>query len=96
MTNPTEDLTGRAYLVTGGGSGIGAAIARTLADRGAGVTVAGRRMEKLDQVVQEIRAAGGAAYAHSMDVRDPDQTSHGLRCQAAACWVCWFQAVASS
>jgi len=23
------------------------------------------------------------------------QTSHGLRCQAAACWVCWFQAVAS-
>lgn len=68
-----EDLTGRAYLVTGGGSGIGAAIARRLATQGASVTVAGRRKDKLDEVVDSITRLGGSAMAQPTDVRDPEQ-----------------------
>jgi NAD(P)-dependent dehydrogenase (short-subunit alcohol dehydrogenase family) len=69
---PTEDLTGRTYLVTGGGSGIGAAVALRLAALGAQVTVAGRRKDKLDEVVDEIARRGGTALAQPTDVRDPE------------------------
>ncbi|MEL6465381.1 MAG: SDR family oxidoreductase [Pseudomonadota bacterium] len=51
-------------LVTGGGTGIGLAIARTLAERGAQVTIAGRRQEVLDGV------AGDGLFGIAMDVRD--------------------------
>ncbi len=70
---PIEDLSGRAYLVTGGGSGIGAAVAVRLAALGADVAVAGRRREKLDEVVEQITRAGGNALACPTDVRDPGQ-----------------------
>lgn len=73
-----EDLTGRAYLVTGGGSGIGAAIAVRLAAQGASVTVAGRRKNALDDVVERIAKAGGAAYAQPTDVRDPEQAEQAV------------------
>lgn len=69
----SEDLTGRAYVVTGGGSGIGAATAIRLASMGASVTVAGRRRDKLDEVINRISETGGSALASQMDVRDPDQ-----------------------
>ena len=69
--------TGTA-LVTGGGTGIGAAIARRLARDGFEVVVAGRRREKLDAVVAEIEAAGGAARALVMDVTDPESVSAGV------------------
>ena len=45
-----SDLTGRTAVVTGGGSGIGAAIARGLADAGCRVAITGRRQERLDDV----------------------------------------------
>jgi NAD(P)-dependent dehydrogenase (short-subunit alcohol dehydrogenase family) len=63
-------LTGKVALVTGGGSGIGAGIARRLAAQGAAVGLMGRRPEKLDEVAAEIRAAGGRALSTPCDVRE--------------------------
>ncbi|MWA05413.1 2,4-dienoyl-CoA reductase [Actinomadura sp. LD22] len=71
----TEPLAGRVYLVTGGGSGIGASIASQLAQLGARVAVAGRRQDRLDQTVAHIAELGGQADAYPLDVRDPDQVT---------------------
>ncbi|MSO41621.1 MAG: SDR family oxidoreductase [Solirubrobacterales bacterium] len=51
-------MADRAALVTGGSSGIGLAIARALAEDGYGVTVSGRRPEKLEAAAEELRSAG--------------------------------------
>ncbi|GAA4239805.1 2,4-dienoyl-CoA reductase [Actinomadura meridiana] len=67
-----ESLADRAYLVTGGGTGIGAATALHLARLGASVTVVGRRKDPLDAVVAEVERQGGKALAHPTDVRDPE------------------------
>src|SRR5579872_6266394 len=63
-------LSGQAAFVTGGGSGIGAGIARMLARQGAKVALFGRTQSKLDAVAGEIRAAGGEALPFAGDVRD--------------------------
>ncbi|MEL7099866.1 MAG: SDR family NAD(P)-dependent oxidoreductase [Pseudomonadota bacterium] len=60
------DLTGKHALVTGGGTGIGLAIAQDLAARGAEVTITGRRQEVLDEVVCD------RIYGAAMDVRQED------------------------
>ena len=64
---------GRAAIVTGGGSGLGRAIALELARLGASVTVAGRRPEPLAETVELVEGKGGRALAQPTDVRDPDQ-----------------------
>ena len=51
---PQDDLTGQVALVTGGGRGIGARIARELADAGARVSVAARSREQVEDVASEI------------------------------------------
>jgi NAD(P)-dependent dehydrogenase (short-subunit alcohol dehydrogenase family) len=65
-------LDGKVALVTGGGSGIGAGIARRLAGQGAALALLGRKAEKLETVRGEIEAAGGRAIVVPADVRDYD------------------------
>jgi len=63
-------LAARIAVVTGGGSGIGAAICRALAAEGARVAVTDLRQEAAEQVADEIRVAGGQAAAWALDVAD--------------------------
>ena len=60
----------RVVLVTGATSGIGRCCARRLAEEGAKVVAAGRRRDRLDRLVEEVRAAGGEALGVPGDVRD--------------------------
>jgi 2-hydroxycyclohexanecarboxyl-CoA dehydrogenase len=62
------DLSGRTAVVTGAGSGIGAAIARVLAEAGASVAVADIAEDAADRTVAEIRDGGGTASAFAADV----------------------------
>ena len=64
---------GKVALVTGGGSGMGRAMAQEFARLGAAVVVAGRRPEPLEETVALIADAGGRAVAVPTDVRDPEQ-----------------------
>ncbi|MEV6776525.1 SDR family NAD(P)-dependent oxidoreductase [Streptomyces syringium] len=64
----TARFTGKRALVTGGGTGIGRAIALAFAREGARVVVAGRRAEPLKETVSLIEAEGGEAAAITADV----------------------------
>jgi NAD(P)-dependent dehydrogenase (short-subunit alcohol dehydrogenase family) len=64
-----KPLAGRVALVTGGGTGIGAAISRRLADLGASVAVHQRTTEKASGAVAEIRGAGAVAEPVAADLR---------------------------
>jgi citronellol/citronellal dehydrogenase len=68
------DLTGRVAIVTGGGTGIGAATARRLVEHGATVVIASRSAEELARKAAEIEAAtGGRCLAIATDVKDEAQ-----------------------
>ncbi|RFB75639.1 SDR family NAD(P)-dependent oxidoreductase [Methylovirgula sp. 4M-Z18] len=71
-----EPLKGRHALVTGAGSGIGAAIARTLAQGGANVTLAGRRRAPLEELASDIGA--NCFVLQGFDVTEPDAITTGL------------------
>lgn len=64
---------GHIAIVTGGGSGIGFATARSLGDLGAKVAICGRNEEKLARAEAELRARGIQVFAAPCDIRQPDQ-----------------------
>ena len=70
MTNGAQALADRVALVTGAGSGIGAAAAERLAAAGARVALVGRTASELEAVAQRIRDAGGTARVEVADVSD--------------------------
>jgi 2-deoxy-D-gluconate 3-dehydrogenase len=63
------DLTNRVAIVTGGGKGLGAQIARVLSEAGADVVVAGRHRDTLDAVAADVQARGRRALAVQTDVQ---------------------------
>jgi len=66
------DLSGRVAFITGASSGLGAQFARTLARAGAGVVLASRRVEKLNELRARIEGEGGDAHVIELDVTDQD------------------------
>jgi NAD(P)-dependent dehydrogenase (short-subunit alcohol dehydrogenase family) len=70
----SRTLSDKSLIVTGGGSGLGLAMATAFASYGARVTIAGRSRERLESALAQICAAareGGDADLFSVDVRDP-------------------------
>ncbi|RSS83292.1 SDR family oxidoreductase [Streptomyces sp. WAC06614] len=74
---PPDTYRGRVVLVTGGGSGLGRAMAVEFARVGADVLVAGRRADRLDDAVRELKAVPGAGRVASAvcDIRDPERVT---------------------
>ncbi|MCV7037370.1 SDR family oxidoreductase [Mycolicibacterium moriokaense] len=68
--DPAGPLVGKHVIITGASSGIGRASAIAVAERGATVFALARNAEALDELVAEIRAAGGQAHAFTCDVTD--------------------------
>ena len=71
-------FNGDVALVSGAGSGIGAATARLLADNGVRVVVSDLHPASVERVVAEIRAAGGTALPHVGDVSRPQDAESAV------------------
>ena len=67
-----KSLSGRIALVTGASRGIGAATAKALAAAGAHVILTARDVRKLEEVEDEIHAAGGASTIAPVDLTETD------------------------
>lgn len=68
MQSDSQSLNGKVAVITGGGRGLGRAIARALAEAGAVVVLTGRNAEALDASVEMVRSAGGQGSAVRCDV----------------------------
>jgi citronellol/citronellal dehydrogenase len=68
-------FSGHVAIVTGGGSGIGFAIARTLCELGAAVAIAGRDRDKLERARAQLAAEGWVAHAETCDIREIEQVA---------------------
>jgi len=78
MPHPHFNLTGRTALVTGASSGLGRHFALVLAEAGANVVVAARRMDRLEALVAELEGRGRKALAVEMDVTDTASVTAGF------------------
>jgi 3-oxoacyl-[acyl-carrier protein] reductase len=72
-------LSGHVAFITGASQGIGRACALKLVAKGAAIAVAARNNEKLNELVNEIAAAGGQAAAFALDVTDEEQIKHSMK-----------------
>jgi NAD(P)-dependent dehydrogenase (short-subunit alcohol dehydrogenase family) len=79
-----DELSGKVALVTGGGSGIGAETARTVARLGAAVTVADVNEASAEDVAQDILSDGGTAQAVTCDVRRATDAENAVAATAKA------------
>ncbi len=70
-----DTLSGKTILVTGGGSGLGLAMATRFAELGANVAICGRTEEKLKAAVEQLRSHGTRVAYYVCDVRDYDQVT---------------------
>jgi thioester reductase-like protein/short-subunit dehydrogenase involved in D-alanine esterification of teichoic acids len=77
--DPAGPLVGKHVVITGASSGIGRASAIAVAERGATVFALARNGKALDDLVAEIRAGGGRAYAFSCDVTDSASVEHTVK-----------------
>ena len=68
MTDPLFDFTGKVALVTGGSRGLGYQMVMALAQRGADVIIASRKLENCEAVAEEVRGLGRSAWAISAHV----------------------------
>ncbi len=83
MSTKLFDLTGKVALITGGGSGLGNAIARGLAEAGATVILNGRRRDKLEEAVATLRQSGLRAGFSAFDVTDSSAVNAGIAAATA-------------
>jgi NAD(P)-dependent dehydrogenase (short-subunit alcohol dehydrogenase family) len=65
-----SSLSGKIAFVTGGASGIGAALTNKLVDGGAEVWIADRQIDRAQELAQRLESRGGKAHAIELDVRD--------------------------
>lgn len=77
--DPMTSTTKRTLWITGGGSGMGRAVALVAAGLGWAVAVSGRRRDALDAVVAEIHSEGGEALALPVDVRDREAVAAAVQ-----------------
>ena len=75
----SKNIKGKVVWITGGGSGIGRALAFEFVARGCVVAVSGRRTERLEQVVEEIHSQGGRAAAVECDVTSDESVMRAVK-----------------
>jgi NADP-dependent 3-hydroxy acid dehydrogenase YdfG len=75
-------VTGRTAIVTGASSGLGVTFARVLAEAGANVVLAARRVDRLEQVASDLKASGANVLVEECDV----SSSAGVAAMVGAAW----------
>lgn len=73
------DLSGRIAIVTGGSRGLGKAMAIGLAQAGASVVIASRKLDTCEAVAEEIRVSGGSAFAVAVRMNEPTEVEALVR-----------------
>ena len=82
--NTSSEFAGRSAFITGAGTGIGAAVARELASRGAAVAILGRRTAPLEATAAAIRTDGGKVLVLAGDVANAENVASAIQKTVAA------------